>query len=67
MNINNEIKQINKAINELIYPKVALQKAYNYYHSRRDADQFRHIEENYGIGVIERWEKVDVTNQWNQF
>ena len=51
MNVNNEIKQIDKAINELIYPKVALQKAYNYYHSRRDADQFRHIEENYGIGV----------------
>ena len=51
MNIDHEIKQINKAINELIYPKVALQKAYNYYHSRRDADQFRHIEENYGIGV----------------
>lgn len=51
MNITNEIKQIDKAINELIYPKVALQKAYNYYHSRRDADQFKHIEENYGIGV----------------
>lgn len=51
MNVNKEIKHINKAINELIYPKVALQKAYNYYHSRRDADQFRHIEENYGIGV----------------
>lgn len=51
MNVNNEIKQIDKAISELIYPKIALQKAYNYYHGRRDADQFRHIEENYGIGV----------------
>lgn len=51
MNVDNEIKQINKAVSELIYPKVALQKAYNYYHSRRDADQFKHIEDNYGIGV----------------
>lgn len=51
MNVEKEIRQINKAINELIYPKVALQKAYNYYHGQRDADQFRHIEENYGIGV----------------
>lgn len=51
MNVDREIKQIDKAISELIYPKIALQKAYNYYHSRRDADQFRHIEENYGIGV----------------
>jgi hypothetical protein len=51
MNVDREIKQIDKAISELIYPKIALQKAYNYYHSRRDADQFRHIEENHGIGV----------------
>lgn len=51
MNVTEEIRQINKAINELIYPKVALKKAYNYYHGHRDADQFKHIEENYGIGV----------------
>ncbi len=51
MNIEREIKQINKAINELIYPKIALQMAYNYYHCKRDANQFKHIEENYGIGV----------------
>lgn len=51
MNTENEIKHIDKAINELIYPKIALQKAYNYYHGKRDADQFKHIEENYGIGV----------------
>ena len=51
MNVDKEIKQINKAISELIYPKIALQKAYNYYHGIRDADQFKHIEENYGIGV----------------
>lgn len=51
MNVTKEIEQINKAINELIYPKVAFKKAYNYYHGKRDADQFKHIEENYGIGV----------------
>lgn len=51
MNIDNEIKQINKAIGELIYSKDTLKKAYNYYHSKRDQDQFKHIEENYGIGV----------------
>lgn len=51
MNTSKEIAQINKAINELIYPKEALRKAYNYYHGHRDADQFKHIEENYGIGV----------------
>lgn len=51
MNVNKEIEQIKKAINELVYPKTALQKAYNYYHGKRDADQFKHIEENYGIGV----------------
>lgn len=51
MIIDKEIQEIKKAIGELIYPKVALQKAYNYYHGKRDADQFKHIEENYGIGV----------------
>ena len=51
MNVEKEIKQIDLAINELVYPKTQLQKAYNYYHGIRDADQFKHIEENYGIGV----------------
>lgn len=51
MNVEKEIKQIDQAINELVYPKTQLQKAYNYYHGIRDADQFKHIEENYGIGV----------------
>ena len=51
MNVNKEIEQIKKAINELVYSKTTLQKAYNYYHGKRDADQFKHIEENYGIGV----------------
>ncbi len=26
-------------------------KAYNYYHGKRDPEQFRHLEENYGIGT----------------
>ncbi len=42
---------VNKIIGQLVYDKVALKKAYNYYHGVRDADQFRHIEENYGIGT----------------
>lgn len=51
MNTENEIRQIDKAISELVYPKTALQKAYNYYHGKRDAEQFKHIEENYGLGT----------------
>ena len=46
-----EIEKINSCIGDLVYDKVALKKAYNYYHCVRDAEQFRHIEENYGIGV----------------
>lgn len=46
-----EIVKINKHISELVYEKTQLKKAYNYYHCKRDADQFKHIEENYGIGV----------------
>lgn len=46
-----EVEKINTCIGDLVYDKVALKKAYNYYHGVRDAEQFRHIEENYGIGV----------------
>ena len=46
-----EIEKINSCISDLVYDKIALKKAYNYYHGIRDAEQFRHIEENYGIGV----------------
>jgi outer membrane murein-binding lipoprotein Lpp len=42
---------IDKIISELVYDKNKLVKAYNYYHGKRDADQFRHLEENYGIGT----------------
>lgn len=51
MNVDKEIEQIDKAINELVYSKTTIQKAYNYYHGKRDQDQFKHLEENYGIGV----------------
>lgn len=43
-------EKIDRAINELVYEKTAIVKAYNYYHAKRDPEQFRHLEENYGIG-----------------
>ena len=46
MNVKEEIKKIDAAITELIYDKTAIKKAYNYYHKKRDNDQFLHIEEN---------------------
>lgn len=45
------IDNINRAINELVYEKTQIIKAYNYYHAKRDPEQFRHLEENYGIGT----------------
>lgn len=45
------IGNINRAINELVYEKTQLIKAYHYYHGKRDPEQFRHLEENYGIGT----------------
>ena len=51
MNREKEIEKINKCINDLIYDKVQLKKAYNYYHCIRDAEQFKHLEDNYGIGT----------------
>lgn len=44
------ITNIDKAINELVFNKWKLQKAYNYYNGKRDAEQFRYLEENFGIG-----------------
>ena len=38
------------AISELVHNKEKLQKAYNYYNCKRDAEQFKYLEENYGIG-----------------
>ena len=44
------MKHIDGAINELVIPKYKLQKCYNYYNGKRDAEQFRYLEENFGIG-----------------
>ena len=44
------IEKTNKAISELVYDKTEIQKAYNYYNGIRDEEQFRYLEENYGIG-----------------
>ena len=51
MNKQKEIEQINRCISELVYDKTGLRKAYNYYHGKRDADQFKYLEDNFGIGV----------------
>lgn len=45
------IEYIDKTISELVYEKTSIIKAYNYYHGKRDPEQFRHLEENYGIGT----------------
>lgn len=44
------IDKTNEAISELVYDKFELQKAYNYYSGKRDPEQYRYLEENYGIG-----------------
>jgi len=46
-----EIEKIDEVIQNLVYEKINLRKAYNYYHCLRDADQFQHLEDNYGIGT----------------
>ena len=44
------IELVDKAINELVFPKYQLKKAYNYYNGIRDPEQYRYLEENFGIG-----------------
>ena len=44
------IDKTNETISELVRDKFELQKAYNYYYGKRDAEQFKYLEENYGIG-----------------
>lgn len=44
------IDKTNAAISELVYNKYELQKAYNYYNGKRDPEQYRYLEENFGIG-----------------
>ena len=44
------IDKTDEAISELVYDKHELQKAYNYYNGKRDPEQFRYLEENFGLG-----------------
>lgn len=44
------IEITDKAISELVYDKQDLQKAYNYYDGILDEDQYKFLEEEYGIG-----------------
>jgi hypothetical protein len=49
-NDNYLINQTDLAITELVFDKLSLIKAYNYYSGIRDKDQFNHLESNYGLG-----------------
>ena len=44
------VKKTDLAIGELVYDKEKLKKSYNYYNCKRDEEQFKYLEENYGIG-----------------
>ena len=44
------IKRTDEIISELVREKVEFQKAYNYYAGIRDEEQFKYLEENFGIG-----------------
>ncbi len=44
------IANIDYNIRTLVYEKTELHKAYNYYNGKRDREQFRALEEQYGIG-----------------
>ena len=44
------MKRTDEIISELVREKIELQKAYNYYAGIRDEEQFKYLEENFGIG-----------------
>ena len=44
------LKRTDEIISELVRDKVEFQKAYNYYAGERDEEQFKYLEENFGIG-----------------
>ena len=44
------VSKTDLAISELVYEKTKLQKAYNYYNCKRDEEQFKYLEENFGLG-----------------
>lgn len=60
---NYVITNIDKTINELVYEKTQIIKAYRYYHGKRDPEQFRHLEENYGIGTPTAVEFIPLTRK----
>lgn len=45
------IEEIDKIIGELVYDKDHLRKAYNYYNGTYDEDQFKYLEDLYGLGT----------------
>lgn len=49
LNKDEKIIKAGKAINELVFEKIELQKAFNYYNGKMDPEQFRYLEENYGL------------------
>nr|DAT00295.1 MAG TPA: portal protein [Caudoviricetes sp.] len=44
------IQKTNECIQDLVYDKWELQKAYNYYEGFRDKRQYEYLEKNFGIG-----------------
>ena len=44
------VEKTDLAIAELVYDKDEMKKLYNYYNCRRDQEQFKYLEDNYGIG-----------------
>ena len=50
MNNKEMMKRTDEIISELVRDKVEFQKAYNYYAGERDEEQFKYLEENFGIG-----------------
>lgn len=43
------IDKTDRAIGELVYPKYLLQKAYNYYNGIRNTEEFKYLEDTYGV------------------
>lgn len=44
------MSNVDSAIAELVYDKTHLKTAYNYYNGKMDAEEFKYLEDNYGIG-----------------
>ena len=40
------IKLTNRTISDLVVDKIELQKAYNIYNGKRDAEQYKYLEDN---------------------